>query len=90
MLPVESLSRIRVALPIAGMFLLLSATASAQPDSGLAGAAIDESGLVLPGVTVGATEPGPHRRCPDGHHGRSGPLRDCQTCAPGPTRSRLP
>ena len=57
MLPVESLSRIRVALPIAGMFLLLSATASAQPDSGLAGAAIDESGLVLPGVTVEATSP---------------------------------
>ena len=55
--PVCSLNRFRTALPIAGMFLLLSATASAQPDSGLAGAVVDKPGLVLPGVTVEAASP---------------------------------
>ena len=39
------------------MVLLLSATTSAQLASGLAGAVIDESGLVLPGVTVEASSP---------------------------------
>ena len=57
MLPRESLSRAKAALPIVVMVLLLSATASAQQDSGFAGAVIDESGLVLPGVTIEATSP---------------------------------
>ena len=39
------------------LLMLLVRSASAQQDAGIAGQVVDESGAVLPGVTVTATSP---------------------------------